>query len=227
MQTECASRIRREGVVNQQPWSWRRRARFTTILVFSLALQAGQAARAADPCDVFKGHVADQYRRDQLINQQLLSQAKDQLSNAMDCLQRVKRIMVMVTVPSIPDFVDMTIEQVLTYLANKACQVVVKTVDTKVVDPLNGAIGDINSLTREYNDYIERGADSINTNVGGPVVTTTGGGQVNVGGGGGGPASPSSAAPSNAAPTNAAPTSGGGTWNMLSCAFGAGANCRK
>lgn len=206
--------------------------RMLVVMVMSFALQAGQLAAASDACDDFKADIAEQYKRDQLINQSLVKQSKDQLTNALNCLQQVKKILAVAIDPTSFDWVEAAAEKLVDYIAGRACRVVVQTVNEQVIDPINGAIGNVNNLTKEYNDYINGVAGKINAEVGTPVVTT-GGSQagsslLNGGTGGSGDASPGAAtqAASRRSATSAAPVTGSGIWNSLSCAFGAGSNCK-
>lgn len=205
-----------------------RLGRLAVVMVFSFALQAGQLAVAGDACDDFKADVAEQYKRDQLINQSLVKQSKDQLTNALNCLQQVKKILAVAIDPTSFDWVEAAAEKLVAYVAARACRVVVETVNEKVIDPMNGAIGNVNNLTQEYNNYINGVAGKINSEVGTPVVTTGGtqAGSSLVSGAAEGSAVVTPQAAARRSATSAAPATSGGIWNSLGCAFGAGSNCK-
>jgi CRISPR/Cas system-associated exonuclease Cas4 (RecB family) len=177
---------------------WRCHVRRVVVLTIVGALQVAQAQTMADGCDLIRQAAQDAKAREVAAISAREDMSKQVLTNAMNCLQRVKQ-MLEATIPGI-NLAQVSMQQVLNYLSNRACQVVVSNAQqamapaTQATQNLNNAAGQVNSAT----------SNAIGT----PVVQTSG---PSVGAGGG----------------QASPGGGTSVWDRVGCAFGRGPNCNR
>lgn len=138
---------------------------------------------------------------------------KQVLSNAMGCLQNIKNMLTAMTGPMVPDVSMLAMSQIVNFLSNKACQVVVKQVEENVVNPINNTVNgyqsDINGVTRQVNgisgqvggDVLKQGQSTTLINTGKNVATTV-----------------------KQVDPQAAPASS--VWDKVGCVFGSGSACQ-
>jgi len=153
----------------------RNRAQFLVCMVLVASMEIA-SAQVAGPCSTGTAvagaaqSAAGAARARVLADQDAHKQV---LTNAMSCLQRIKDMLAMLTIPAFPDITAISMSKIIDFLSNKACQVVVSQVQT-VVDPVINTLGGTQS-------QINALASTVNG-----VSNQIGGGNVVVGGGGGG-----------------------------------------
>lgn len=132
-------------------------------------------------------------------------------TNAATCIQRIKDMLAAMTAPQFPDIASISASQIINYLSNRACQVVMSKIDQDVVRPIGNEINDWNN---QVYDGIGGVNDKVRPITGGNVLGTQSGSSA-LGRG--------AAAVSQVSPVQPA-VSSGSVWNRLSCAVGASCN---
>lgn len=176
-------------------------------LVLALSVPLVQADACGDIAAASQGGM-NQESGKVTSDQDRIAQAQ---SNAATCIQRIKDMLAAMTAPQFPDIASISASQIINYLSNKACQVVISKIDQTVVRPIGNEIND-------WNNQIYDGIGGVNNQVrpiiGGNVLGTQSGSAA-LGRG--------AAAVSQVAPVQPA-VSSGSVWNRLSCAVGANCN---
>lgn len=197
----------------------RNRPNFAVVLVlcFSMQLSGVAYAQSTTPC----GYVAGQGNAAKTAAKDKVNQDVDYdtqaLKNAMTCLQRVKDLLALLTLPGLPDLMSMS--EVIDFMSNKACQVAMKEVQKTVVDPVTGKINEISKDIYDSVGDINKGTGGLNpikngssTTVGGVTKSVTEAGK----------ASNSAVALPQQIQVSPSSSSSSSVWNRVGCAFGSG-----
>lgn len=192
----------------------RDRANFAVALLLAVSMQGAHADACNDVVQSAQRAKDDQQAKVQ-SDQDRIAQAQ---ANAATCIQRIKDLLANMTAPQFPDISQISMDQIMNYLSNRACQVVQAQVNSSVIAPVNNATGNWNS---QVGGAVGGVNGAVGGYTGGNVLTTTNNpsyGQTgDQGAAGGGTAKGSSAGRTS--------SNGGSVWDRLSCTFGG--SCAK
>lgn len=199
----AANAVHRHVGANSSSGGWRP----IVVLVLALSVPLVQADACGDIAAAAQGGMSKESSK-VTGDQDRIAQAQ---SNAATCIQRIKDMLANMTAPQFPDIASISASQIINYLSNRACQVVMSKVDQEVARPIGNEIND-------WNNQVYDSIGGINNQVrpitGGNVLGTQSGSSA-MGRG--------AAAINQVAPTQPA-VSSGSVWNRLSCAVGANCN---
>ena len=119
------------------------------VLLSATNLGHAQSQPAGSPCAATVNHINTARTRDlEKINNQL-GQNISMAANAKKCIDRVIQIAEQVTAPKFPNIARLSMDRIMSYLANAACQVVVKQAEG-VVSDINGSLRPIADQLRQF-----------------------------------------------------------------------------
>lgn len=194
-------------------------------LVSSMQIAGAQSA----PCDSRDANLLQQQHDDFMKREKASIEAdydarSAALKNATDCFKKIKKLMDLLAVPSFPSLSANALKQIIDYLSNKACMV--------VVDKVQGTMAPVINTLGKVQGTINNGTNAVNGAVGGvlgsgaPTIVNQGSGNT-LGGVVNSVSSGQAQTTVQNAYNNATDTAAkvsdtaSGVWSRVGCAFGA------
>lgn len=154
----------------EQMGAKRRRSLQTLVCVaLALTMQVNAYGQSYADCETVKYAVKSKYDAKSLAIKEKGSQTSSAADAAMSCIDSLKMALNF-AMPTSFSFSGISIEAILSFLAKKACQVVLEEVKG-ITAPINQVVGNINDVTQGAASAVNGASNSV------------GGGNVVVGGG--------------------------------------------
>lgn len=142
-----------------------------SAVALCLALACAVAtAQTGAPCAATKVHLQEARKGDLERINNVLAQNTSMVANAKKCLDRVLEVAKRATLPKFPSIAELSLNGILSYLANAACKVVVQQAEG-VVNQMNGSIAPLGDQLRRWESQANGAINSIQYNGGIPDPT--------------------------------------------------------